>query len=316
MRLKDVKNELSKLSNGDPSHDREVILSLIKAYSDERDNKQIMLFLGGELYRISSPQEKKDMEGIAETYDLGTEAVLAEVKHNIEANNEKEAYGLITACIALIESKQEYINTEDSEYHCFREPADEAIYLYQCSVNRKMLPMDKDYCEAYWLYALCLLKRNNNTSALNALKQALEYNPMNMKCRIKLLDLLKNSSDFVEEYNKTVKLVYHPEDIKELYSIGCCYLESAGNKNLSAFKTLKEKFDTNRTIEEFEDSPLNTAPDKEVLGILYALGTNHKKAGNLEIGDYYLTLLYNLTYDQDVYQQIDSDNRNRIIKVH
>ncbi len=217
--------------------------------------------------------------------------------------------------------------------------------LFQITINneiKKKYPLILDYSSLYANYGNVLLHFKDYVNALKSFNLSYNYNPVNVKAIFGLCEIQKNSSDWNEYYDLTIrsfKYDYSTEDLaKSFENLSIYYLNEYHDSNdeenlklavylnkLSGYyndndskNQLNDILDEN-SINEYDDSiedikeylkskGLPYGPSVEVITICKNLGFQLDEDKKVVPALFYFNIAYDLTKDSAIKDVIDDLN--------
>ena len=245
--------------------------------------------------------------------------------------------------IDRIEALEEYQDGETWEMHSFVEPFEDVLYHELFPVSKDVKNTYEPVSEVYLQYASALFELERYEEAEAAVKQAIRWAPTHAKNYFEYMELLKQKGDLEEFFQinlETFHFTYIPQDIARLYrNLGYYFLEKGRYNEALACITMSLNFDsenkqgkqllyfiqetggrdvkepTFEALQQYGEKygfPAGAAP--EVVSLAYGYGQFYEEQGNREGQQYFYTILYNLTGDEEVKDKLDKlDNSPRII---
>ena len=245
--------------------------------------------------------------------------------------------------IDRIEALEEYQDGETWEMHSFVEPFEDVLYHELFPVSKDVKNTYEPVSEVYLQYASALFELERYEEAEAAVKQAIRWAPTHAKNYFEYMELLKQKGDLEEFFQINLEpfhFTYIPQDIARLYrNLGYYFLEKGRYNEALACITMSLNFDsenkqgkqllyfiqetggrdvkepTFEALQQYGEKygfPAGAAP--EVVSLAYGYGQFYEEQGNREGQQYFYTILYNLTGDEEVKDKLDKlDNSPRII---
>ena len=216
--------------------------------------------------------------------------------------------------IDRIEALEEYQDGETWEMHSFVEPFEDVLYHELFPVSKDVKNTYEPVSEVYLQYASALFELERYEEAEAAVKQAIRWAPTHAKNYFEYMELLKQKGDLEEFFQinlETFHFTYIPQDIARLYrNLGkqlLYFIQETGGRDVK-----EPTFEALQQYGEKYGFPAGAAP--EVVSLAYGYGQFYEEQGNREGQQYFYTILYNLTGDEEVKDKLDKlDNSPRII---
>ena len=221
-----------------------------------------------------------------------------------------------------------------SEYHCFNEFFEEALYEYHAEPSKDLrhatYPLDVIYTQ----YGSLLVDLNRPKDAEAALDKALRWNPADVKIMFERAETRKLQGDMQGFFQMTLdafKYAFRPKQVarcfrnlgfyfteKELWeeSVAChtmsLQFDNQSNLAMSELYYIQQKagkvipppkMDRFREISEQYGFPAGA--DRDVLGLSYNYGKHFAEQGNTAAARYCWEITYDLTDDEEIKELID-----------
>jgi tetratricopeptide (TPR) repeat protein len=268
-------------------------------------------------------------------HDLGVEETIEEADAQMNKRNFLNALGIIEELIKNIENSGWYKEDSESEYFNFGNQLEEILYneLYKPEKEIKQIP--ENYAGVYFRHGVLLFELEKFDEAKIALESANKYNPIRIDILFELSEVYKMKNDW-ENYlkinNKCMDYAYSAKAIARCYrNFGFYYIEQENYELATALfqfsllfepnqenakeeliyiikKTGKiiEKPNMEKNIELIKSNNIQIGANKLVLNIAYHLGKAAQKINYTDIAKYYLEIVYDLTYDDEIKKEIEA----------
>lgn len=237
---------------------------------------------------------------------------------------EKAAAILEEIIEANIETFTKYQNTETTMYYNFETPMEELIFKQVFRPKVEVKRIQEPFAPVFHLYAMILLKQEDYVNAMEAIMLAVRWNPVSSAILLTKSEIEKTEaalSTYQETVREALTVAYTPTDIARCYrAMGYYYGRIEDFRMSYICYYLSTKYEESEIaaikIEELSDKAgkyLNAAPldiqgifereriqygaSKLVIQAAYNMGMSTKELGRMDMAKYFLTIVYNLTSD-------------------
>lgn len=221
MNLEKIIAEIFKEFTGDPKKDVDIMFKVMQENGISENSPEFEQIVEG----VLNTMMKKDSNG--KTIDEMRDSLLEDIDRVIsdiitfkQEGQIDEAYAIAEFLVESIEKEGLDTASLEAEEKLFYEPIEHAIYS---NLHREIkdyhtpkLPFD----QAYFLYGNLLIDQREYEKAIEALKKALEWAPMNEAIRLELAEAYKLTKDFdkaIEEINFVLHNGYTPLHLGHAY---------------------------------------------------------------------------------------------------
>lgn len=332
-----IMKEITSGLTGDNKADMAYLQEQMEKYKDHEMGKEIIRACGRIMYQLMPEEAKAELAKAMQKDELGADATLEEVRFNIYQKNYDKAEAIMSALVKKVDDLAEagmFQNDAVSEYYTFNEIFEEILFQEIHKPTRDIRRSDIPYAEVYLQYGSLLVDLKQIEKANEILKKAVRWNPTNAKISFEYAETFKilgNLEQFFEVTKAIFKYAFKPADVarcyrnlayyfveKELWSAAiACNLMSLqyepDSKNAqSELYYIQQK--TNGSIKEptltelkaiAQEYGFPVGADRDVLGLAYAYGKHFFEAKQFDGARYFLSILYELTDDEEIKKMID-----------
>ena len=303
-------------------------------YKNHEMAKEILRACGRLLYQCL-PDDKKTAMGKVIDNDLTSYAsVLEEVRFKQHEKKYDEALVLLESLIHKIEAMNLFEDDQVSEYHCFNEFFEEALFRMNTKPAKDIRYADLPLDQIYTQYGSLLIDLKRPKDAAAALGKAMRWNPGNADIAFEHAEAYKLQGDMEAFYRLTIdlfKYAFRPKQVARCFrNLGYYFTEKKQWEESVACYTMSLQYDNEssmamselyyiqqkagrffnppgmdylRKISEKYGFPVGADPD--VLGLSFAYGKHFAEKGDAAGARYCWQITYDLTQDEDIRKMID-----------
>ena len=328
---------------GNTDQDLQYLRELMESYKGHENSKEILRECGRIMYDILPEETKEELRQAAEKDDAALDHQLEQVEYCLLKKDYGRALKIIEPIVKMMDMLIDAglsENDSSSEYYCFSE-------LFQVILHRNMNESQKEYktaqqpfSKAYLFYGILLVDLKRYEEATAALEKSLRWNPCDTDAFFEYAETFKFRGDlqrFFELTKDAFKIAYKPAAVARCFrNLGYYYTEMKQWEMAVACITMSTKYMTNdknaqselyyiehtagRTIapphfEDFKqfaeanDFPAGASP--VVLGIAAQFGLHFLDDGRNDLAEYFLSIYYDLTDDEEVKEILDELNKEK-----
>lgn len=334
MRFDEIMQQITNGLTGEREHDVPYLQAQCDRYKTHDMAREILRACGRLMVAYLTQDQKVDLDQLIQDESRGFDAILEEVQLKIFGKQYDEALHLMENLIGQIEQTDLFADDAVSEYRCFNEFFEEALYAYyhkpQKTVRHPPIPFDAIYLQ----YGSLLIDMKQYGKAQEALKKAMRWNPVGADIAFEHAETYKLRGDIESFFHLTVMIfqyAFRPSQVARCYrNIGyyliekqqwrdavACYtmslqFESESENAMSELSYIGEKageleqitMEDLRLCAERYGLPVGAHPD--VIAIAYVYARRFLKQQNTEGARYCLEIVYSLTDDEDVKKTLDT----------
>ncbi len=339
MNFEEIMREITKGLTGNSEEDTRYLQEQMEKYKDHEMNQEILRACGRLLYKCL-PEEKKEQFVKAFRNDsIGHETILEEVRFKQHEKKYDEALALMEGLIQKIEKLGMFTDDQVSEYHCFNEFFEEALYRQHAKPTKDLrnpsIPLDVIYMQ----YGSVLIDLRRLEDAKQALATAMHWNPSDAGIAFEYAETFKLLGDMDSFFHLTISIfpyAFRPEQVARCYrNLGFYFTEKALWEPAVACFTMSLQYDPQshmamselyyiqqkagrtipkpsiETIREIgKEYGFPIGVDKDILGMSYAYGKHFAEQGNIEAARYCWEITYALTDDEEIKEMLNRLPKN------
>ena len=334
MDFDEIMREITGGMTGDNEKDIRYLMDQAEKYKDHEMGKEIVRAVGRLVYKCVPEDKRAELDRIVTNDTTSYEAVLEEVRFKQHEKKFDEALVLLENLIRKLEEAKMFEDDQVSEYHCFNEFFEEALYKMSASPEKEVryatIPFDQIYGQQGTL--LVDLRRLKDAEA--ALLKALRWNPANVHLAFEYAETAKIQGDMDEFFHRTLaafRYAFRPDHVARCFrNLGFYFIEKKLWEEAVACFTMSLQFEPDSSMAMSElyyiqqtagkvippprmdqlkmyarkyGFPAGADPD--VLGLAYAYGKRFAEDGNVEGARYCWQILYDLTDDEKIKEMLD-----------
>lgn len=334
MDFEKIMREITSGLTGDGKKDIKYLMEQAEKYKDHEMGKEIVRAIGRLLFKCVPEDKRAEMDRLINNDLASWESILEEVRFKQHEKKFDEALTLMEGLIRKFEDSNMFSDDQVSEYHCFNEFFEEALYKYHEEPTRELrratYPLDVFYTQ----YGSLLVDLQRPKDAEAALVKALHWNPADVKIMFERAETRKVQGDMDGFFKLTLeafKYAFRPKQVarcfrnlgfyfteKELWeeSVACHTMslqyDNESNLAMSELYYIQQKAGkviqppkTDRLREISEQYGFPVGADQDVLGLSYHYGKLFAEQGNTEAARYCWEITYGLTDDEDIKKMLD-----------
>ncbi len=334
MSFDQIMDEITSGLTGDRDHDIPFLREQAEKHKDHEMAQEILRACGRLLFKYLTDEQKGELGRVVENHDLGYESVMEEVRFKIFQKKYGEALVLMEDLVEKVEKSGLFTDDRVSEYHCFDEFFEEALYRYfqepEKTIRRASLRFDTIYLQ----YGSLLMDMKRYEDAQKALATAMRWNPASADIAFEHAETYKVMGDIDTFFHLTVdafRYAFRPQQVARcLRNLGYYFVEKALWREAASCYAVSLQYDNEskqamselyyiqqkagdvgqasaeemRTIAEKYGFPLG--PHDDVLGLAYSYGKHFCDEKDADGARYCLTIVYELTGADEIKQMIDA----------
>lgn len=333
-----IMQEITSKLTGEAKTDVTYLTEQIKKYKGHELGKEIGRACGRLIYELIPDEKRSEFDRILNNDQASWRSTLEEARFSHYKHNNATALKVLEP---LVKKMEEWLNNglfaEDAEsvYYCFGSTFESAYY---CIMNEPLKvvrsPGGLPIADIYVEYGSLLIDLNRVPDAQIALSKAYKWAPVSCSTAFEYAETFKMLGDIEHFYKLTLdifKFAYTPEYLARCYRNAgfyfverklwqeamSCFLASKDydKKSINAQSELyyinaethgkvKEP-GPNEFIAYSEMYGFPLGPDRDVIGIALALGTQLKEQAKLDAARYFFNIAYNLTKDEGILKTIN-----------
>jgi len=338
-KYEEIMQEITAGLTGDPQADMEYLKSKSDEYKTHELSKEILRGVGRLMYEVLPPEKRSEWEKLMENESLGVNAAIEEARFQMHKQNPERALEILESLIKKIEDENgELLSFRDdsvSEYRNFQNFFEDVLYKEMFKPEKTVRKMNDDYCYLYFIYGNILFEVKNYDAARVALNKALRLNPLFSEAIFELAETYKINSewdDYLTLTKRCLSVAYRAHDVARCYrNYGYYYIEQKEYELAAALYFKSMQFDnqsqmpqsqlfyiqqvSGKQIPQFsydevkkllESNGIQPEVNPLILSIAYGLGKMTAEEGNVEAAQFFLSILYDLTHDEEIKEMMDN----------
>ncbi len=334
MNFEEIMMEITRGLTGEREHDVAYLKEQCEKYKTHDLAQEILRACGRLMYKYVTKEQKAELDRIVENQNLGHEAILEEVRFKTFQKKYDEALVLMESLVERIEQPGFFNDDAVSEYRCFNEFFEEALYNYytkpEKTVRHPPIPFDAIYLQ----YGSLLVDMKKLDDAQEALKKAMRWNPANADIAFEHAETFKMKGDIESFFHLTVAIfqyAFKPYQVAHCYrNLGYYFVEKQAWQDAIACYTMSLQFekDSKNAMSELyyihdkvgdigqpsmadfkrcaEKNHFPVGAHEDVIGIAYSYGKHFLEQKNIEAARYCFEIAYSLTDDVSIKKILDS----------
>ncbi len=296
--------------------------------------KEIIRACGRLLYKCVPDDKKAEFDRIVNNDVTSYESVLEEVRFKQHEKKFDEALALMEGMIRKLEEANMFADDQVSEYHCFNEFFEEALYRMNAKPSKEVrhatIPMDDIYTQ----YGSILIDLQRPKDAEAALAKAMHWNPACAQIAFERAETCKLQGDMEGFFRLTLdtfKYAFRPKQVARCFrNLGFYFTEKELWEESVACHTMSLQFDRESTLamselyyiqqkagrvipppkmeylrEIAEKYGFPVGADPDVLGLSYSYGKHFAEEGDTAGARYCWQITYDLTDDEEIKEMMD-----------
>jgi tetratricopeptide (TPR) repeat protein len=276
---------------------------------------------------------------MSENYSIkGFDEALIEASNKTGEGKYEEALAILEQMVKVVEEAAMFQDTEEEEYHNFKNGLEQVLYNESCNPGKKLLQIQDNYAAMYHKYGALLFEFKRYNEAEDALKKAHRYNPVCTDILFELSEVYKSRSDWETYLPMMAKCLEYAYSIKALArcyrNLGYYAIEEEQFLVATAFYIYSLQFDPESETARHElgfiaqktgkesvypeneeqvekiynllkESKIQLGPNKLVWSIALSMGQEAQKADMKDVARYFFGIAYELTGSEEVKKILD-----------
>ena len=339
MNYDDIMQSITSGLTGEPANDIEYLYEQGDKFKTHELSQEILRGIGRLLYEVLPPEKREELDRAINNDALGIETAIEEAEFQINKKHYDRALEITENVLKKIESDTgEFILFRDdsiSEYHCFRNPFEHALYCQLFNPKKTVRMMSQSFDHIYYVQGTLLFEMQRFDEARKTLVKALKINPMHTDAMFELAEIYKIHNewdDYIEATKHCLKIAYSGETIGRCYrNLGYYYIEMQEYDVATALYYLSIHFDRNPSMaqsqlfyiqqktgvqapmpseDEVDDilaeKDIQYGSDSIVNSLALLLGQQMLEEQNYSMARYFYSILYSMTYNEEIREIIDN----------
>ena len=335
MNFERIMREITGGLTGDGEKDLRYLKEQAEKYKDHEMGREIVRGIGRLMFRCVPEDRRAELSRVISNDLASWESVLEEVRFKQHEKKFDEALALMEGLIRKFEDADMFSDDRVSEYHCFNEFFEEALYKYHEEPSRELrraaYPLDVFYTQ----YGSLLVDLQRPEDAEAALAKALRWNPADVRIMFERAETRKVRGDMEGFFRLTLdafRYAFRPKQVARCFrNLGFYFTEKELWEEAAACHTMSLRYDNEsslamselyyiqqtagRTVqppkmERFREISgqygFPAGADRDVLGLSYQYGRLFAEQGNTKAARYCWEITYGLTNDEDIRKMMDN----------
>ena len=329
-----IMREITAGLTGDSEKDIQYLKEQAEKYKDHELSREILRACGRLLYQCVPEDRKSELDRIIGNDRTSYESVLEEVRFKQHEKKYDEALSILEPVIRKFEEADMFTDDQVSEYHCFNEFFEEALYRMNIKPSRELrhatFPLDRIYMQ----YGSLLIDLRRLEEAETALATAMRWNPADVSIAFEYAETFKQRGDMESFFHLTVssfRYAFRPEQVARcLRNMGYYFIEKSmweeayacyrvsitysqdARQAMSELYYIEQK--AGKPVSMPDEETLNKisekygfpfGPDEEILGLSFAYGKHFAEEGETDGARYCWQITYDLTKDDEIKKLLD-----------
>jgi tetratricopeptide (TPR) repeat protein len=332
-KYEDIMRDITNGLTGEPEADMKHLMDKSEEYKSHELAKEILRGIGRLFYEIISPEVRAELNTLADNNHLRVKTVIEETEFQMYKKNYERALEIIETMVKESEGKngERTIFADDSvnEYHFFQNLFEEVLYKELFKPERSVRRMSDDYAHLYFVYGNLLFELKLCDDARNALKKAIQINPVCAEAILELAEINKLHGEWDEYINLTkqcLKVAYTGRHVGRCYrNLGYYYTEQKNYDLAVALYIVSIEYDKESTkpqsqlfyIQQVSNKPIpalsyetsrkllekndiQAEANRDVLELAYGLGKLMAEKDDNDTARFLFSIVYDLTHDDKI----------------
>lgn len=332
----EIMTEITSQLTGDVKEDMKYLMAKSEEYKTHEMAKEILRGIGRLMYEIIPEDKREEINQAINNDSLGWKATLDEANYCIYKKDYYKAREILESLISKLEYADLYSDDEVTVYKDFGETFEDVLYLHRCrsEKNEKILKgAGYPYATIYTQYGGLLFELGEHQKAIDALRKARKWNPINADIAFELAENYKAIGDletFLEitkeaysgcfrertlaRYYRNLAF-YYSEKKKYREATACIkvsgHYDSASANIQSELYYIQEMNGGKRIDLSGEDvdeilaaEGISPFADRDVLGLAGSLANNCIQNEQWQAAEYFLEIFYDLTDDDEAAKEL------------
>ena len=335
MEIEKIMKKIKDGLTGDNEKDLQYLMGQMEKYKNHKLSKEIIRECGRLLYEHMPDDFRPRIDKLIDDEVLSYDSTIQKVRIAQRDGRYAEALSLLEELVQKVETMDWFKDDKVSEYHCFNEFFEEALYREYNKPTKVLRSPGFPLDTIYFQYGSLLLDVERPKDAESALITAMHWNPANANIALERAEACKRQGDidaFFEHSVESFKYAFRPKYLarcfrnvgyyfsdKEMWEeAASCYslsLQFDGSSELAISELYYIQERSGKNIDQLIDHDYTQrickkygfpfGADKTVIGLAYSYGKHFIKEGDNEGARYCLQIFYDLTGDENVKKEID-----------
>jgi tetratricopeptide (TPR) repeat protein len=315
---------------GDDTHDARYLYEAAEAYKDHPEGGEIAAACGTMLMDMIPEDRRADLDRMFRRQQ-GIDEAIVRAQQEIKRGMLHKAEQILFEAVKSAGRARMYTDNTKEEYRSFTEPYEQILYVYRTQTKRRIKNADNALLRLYFLYGSVLLEEGKMGASRASFKKARNLNPVSTPAALRIAESYRMEGKLMKmaaAAKEAHKNAYKAADVaaamryfayffseKEKWQEALTYLllsltfdkdnQEAKEEIAYVRRSAREgglvlqepSEEVIAQIEETTGFPVH--PDLDVVGIAWNAGTENYSRGDFEKAEYFLTIVYDLTGDQE-----------------
>ncbi len=320
---------------GNPSKDIPYLEEKMEEYKTHQYAKEILRACGRLVFSLMPEDKKNELEHLIGNHNLGVSSVIEEAQFNMYRKEFDVAKDILSSMATKLEEANLYQDDSVNEYHTFNSILEEILYANIHHPEKELRRAGEPYSILYLNLGCVLFELGDLKGAKKALAKAIRWNPIDPNITFEYAEIFKVQGK-LDDFFRLTKLAFSHSYKKshlarcyrnfgyyfverELWKMAAgCYLFSANyeQEHKSAQSELWyiqqkagpdfEPPSHDELLEGFNEYSIPFGADRDVIGILIALGQEGKRQDNQDFARHFLELAYELTESDEIKEMLNN----------
>ena len=332
----EIMTEITSQLTGDVKEDMKYLMAKSEEYKTHEMAKEILRGIGRLMYEIIPEDKREEINQVIKNDNLGWKAALDEANYCIYKKDYYKAREILESLISKLESADMYSDDEVTVYKDFGETFEDVLYLHSCrsEKNEKILKgAGYPYATIYTQYGGLLFELGEHQKAIDALRKARKWNPINADIAFELAENYKAIGDletFLEITKEAYAGCFRERTLARYYrNLAYYYSEKKKYREATACIKVSGHYDSTSAniqselyyIQEMnggkridlsggdvdeilEAEGISPFADRDVLGLAGSLANNCIQNEQWQAAEYFLEIFYDLTDDDEAEKEL------------
>lgn len=326
MNYTEIIGEIRAGLTGESKHDLAYLGEQADKYKDHKLAYQIIEEISKMAYEALPEEKKKEMDRTLFYNGKRLDIIFREAKATADIHDYVTSNKLMKGIVSVIDSQ--FAHTSEKEHYSFRNPLEEYMYVNLFNPQIKYFKTPFNFSEMLRFNGYVLIELKKVDEAIELLKKAVKYNPVNAEAYFELAEAYKLSKNTQELFNTTrdtIKIATSSSILARCYSnLGFYCIEIEDYRLAVAFYYQSMRCEENpaivaelnyirqrtgRDIEKptdveieaaFSKYDLKPGANQDVIGIAFALGKRALESNQVKFAKLCLGIVCDLTDDEEV----------------
>ena len=334
MEFDKIMQEITGGLSGDSEKDGAYLKEQMEKYKEHELAKEILRACGRLMFKYIPEDQKAEISRVLNNRLTSYDAVLEEVRFKQHEKKFEEALAMIEDLVRKFEALNMFEDDQVSEYHCFNEFFEEALYRMNAQPAKDLRRADFPLDQIYTQYGSLLIDLQRPREAIAALETAMRWNPADAQIAFEHAEAYKMLGDLESFFKLTIHIfryAFRPTQVARCFrNLGFYFIEKELWEEAVACFTMSLQFEKESTIamselyyiqrqagrmiptpgidffrKTSEKYGFPDGADPDVLRLSFAYGKHFAEEGNTTAARYCWQITYDLTGDEDVRKMMD-----------